>query len=69
MEKLCRGEGTPVDPEGSCGNSDGLQSARRNSKARASILFKEPLSHFSPSFAKNSSGGDAGQDISEFFGC
>lgn len=34
-----------------------------------SILFKEPLSHFSPSFAKNSSGGDAGQDISEFFCC
>ena len=76
MEKLCRGEGTSADPEGSCEYSDGQRWTATDCSLQEgtprqgpSILFKEPLSHFSPSFAKNSSGGDAGQDISEFFCC
>ena len=54
-------------PEGSCGHRAGLESARKNPRQGQSTLSSEPLSHFPPSFAKNSSGGDAGQNILELF--
>lgn len=67
VDKLGRGEGTSVDLKDRVVTGVDWSLQERTPRQGQSILFNEPLSHFSPSFAKNSSGGDAGQNILELF--